>query len=184
MKKFFSLVMLLCVTLISAQEFSMDLVKNMKPRNIGPGGMSGRVTAIDVVTSNPDIMYVSGQGAQYAPSDERGIYRTMDGGKNWKRVLFVNNTTGASSLSMNMNNPRILYAAMWQHQRYPWYMESGGENSGLYKSIDGGDTWTQMKTGLPKEFGKSGISVSRANSERVYAVIEAEGKKGGSLPFG
>ena len=80
---------------------------------------------------------------------------------------------------MDMNNPRILYVAMWQHQRYPWTMTSGGENSGLYKSTDGGDTWKKMEKGLPKEFGKAGISVSRANSERVYAVIEAEDKKGG-----
>lgn len=137
------------------------------------------ISDVIIHPTNPDVIYVSAQGAQYAPSNERGIYRTTDGGKNWERVLFVNNTTGASSLSMNMNNPRILYAAMWQHQRYPWYMESGGENSGLYKSTDGGDTWKKMEVGLPKAFGKSGISVSRANSERVFAVIEAEGKKGG-----
>ena len=78
-----------------------------------------------------------------------------------------------------MTNPRILYASMWQHQRYPWVMESGGENSGLFKSIDAGTTWTKMKLGLPKDFGKSGISVSRANPDRVFAVIEAAGKKGG-----
>ena len=68
---------------------------------------------------------------------------------------------------------------MWQHRRYPWIMESEGENSGIYKSVDGGTTWTQLKDGLPKDFGKSGISVSRANPERVFAVIEAEGEKGG-----
>ena len=121
----------------------------------------------------------SAQGAQYAPSKERGIYKTTDGGKTWKNILSVNNTTGASSLSMDMTNPRILYASMWQHQRYPWVMESGGENSGLFKSIDAGNTWTKMKLGLPKDFGKSGISVSRANPDRVFAVIEAAGKKGG-----
>ena len=82
-------------------------------------------------------------------------------------------------MSMDMTNPRILYAAMWQHQRYPWIMESGGVNSGLFKSIDGGDTWNKMKKGLPKAFGKSGISVSRANPERVFSVIEAKGEKGG-----
>jgi photosystem II stability/assembly factor-like uncharacterized protein len=137
------------------------------------------ISDVIIHPTNPDVMYISAQGAQYAPSNERGIYRTTDGGKNWERILFVNLTTGASSLSMDMNNPRILYAAMWQHQRYPWYMESGGDDSGLYKSTDGGDTWKKMEAGLPKAFGKSGISVSRANSERVFAVIEAEGKKGG-----
>ena len=80
---------------------------------------------------------------------------------------------------MDMNNPRILYAAMWEHQRFPWIMESGGAQSGLYKSTDGGDNWEKMTEGLPADFGKAGISVSRANSERVYAVIEAEGTKGG-----
>ncbi|MEL7193651.1 MAG: exo-alpha-sialidase [Bacteroidota bacterium] len=137
------------------------------------------ISDVIIHPTNPDILYVAAQGAQYAPTDERGIYRSMDGGKTWKQVLFVNTTTGASSLSMDMNNPRILYASMWQHRRYPWYMESGGDHSGLYKSTDGGDTWTQMKAGLPADFGKSGISVSRANSERVFAVIEAEGKRGG-----
>lgn len=137
------------------------------------------ISDVIIHPSNPDVIYVAAQGAQYAPSNERGIYRTTDGGKNWEKLLFVNTTTGASSLSMDMKNPRILYASMWQHRRYPWIIESGGEHSGLYKSIDGGETWNKMAAGLPKAFGKSGISVSRANPERVYAVIEAEGKKGG-----
>jgi photosystem II stability/assembly factor-like uncharacterized protein len=137
------------------------------------------ISDVVIHPTNPDIIYVTAQGAQYAPSSERGIYRTLDGGKTWKNILSVNTTTGASSLSMDMTNPRILYASMWQHRRYPWIMESGGENSGLHKSLDGGNTWKQLKKGLPEAFGKSGISVSRANSDRVFAVIEAEGKKGG-----
>ncbi|MEM7382092.1 MAG: glycosyl hydrolase, partial [Bacteroidota bacterium] len=137
------------------------------------------ISDVIIHPTNPDIIYVAAQGAQYAPTKERGIYRTTDGGKNWEQLLFVNNTTGASSLSMDMTNPRILYAAMWEHRRYPWIIESGGEHSGLYKSTDGGDTWDKLKEGLPEEFGKSGISVSRANPERVFAVIEAEGEKGG-----
>lgn len=140
---------------------------------------SRHISDVVIHPKDPNIIYVTAQGAQYAPSTERGVYRTMDGGKNWKKILSVNNTTGASSLSMDMNNPRILYAAMWQHRRYPWVMESGGEHSGLYKSSDGGNTWDKLKGGLPKAFGKSGVSVSRANSERVFAVIEAEGEKGG-----
>ncbi len=137
------------------------------------------ISDVVIHPTNPNIIYITAQGAQYAPSEERGIYKTTDGGKTWKNILSVNNTTGASSLSMDMTNPRILYASMWQHQRYPWVMESGGENSGLFKSIDAGTTWTKMKLGLPKDFGKSGISVSRANPNRVFAVIEAAGKKGG-----
>ena len=140
---------------------------------------SRHISDVIIHPSNPDIVYVTAQGAQYAPSDDRGIYRSIDGGKTWQNILSINNITGPSSLSMDMNNPRILYAAMWQHQRYPWTMVSGGENSGLYKSTDGGDTWKKMEEGLPKEFGKAGISVSSANSERVFAVIEAEDKKGG-----
>ncbi len=137
------------------------------------------ISDVIIHPSNPDIIFVAAQGAQYGASDQRGIYRSTDGGLNWERVLFVNNTSGASSLSMDMNNPLILYAAMWQHRRYPWTMESGGANSGLYKSTDGGTSWEKLKEGLPKEFGKAGISVSRANAELVFAVIEAEGSKGG-----
>ena len=137
------------------------------------------ISDIVIHPTNPDIIYVTAQGAQYAPTNQRGVYKTVDGGKTWQNVLFVNSTTGASSLTMDMNNPRILYASMWQHRRYPWLIESGGEHSGFYKSVDGGETWNKMEKGLPMAFGKSGISVSRANSERVFAVIEAEGEKGG-----
>ncbi|BAO75373.1 glycosyl hydrolase, BNR repeat precursor [Winogradskyella sp. PG-2] len=137
------------------------------------------ISDVIIHPTNPNTIYVTAQGAQYAPSNERGVYRTMDGGATWEKLLYVNTTTGASSLSMDMTNPRILYASMWQHRRYPWIMESGGENSGLYKSTDGGDTWDKMEGGLPDAFGKSGISVSRANPERVFSVIEAEGEKGG-----
>ncbi|CAL2060524.1 VPS10 domain-containing protein [Tenacibaculum sp. 190524A05c] len=137
------------------------------------------ISDVIIHPKNPDIIYVAAQGAQYGPTEERGIYKTTDGGKTWERILYTNTTTGASSLSIDMTNPRILYASMWEHRRYPWIIESGGKHSALYKSIDAGETWTKLSTGLPKEFGKSGISVSRANPERVFAVIEAEGKKGG-----
>lgn len=137
------------------------------------------ISDVIIHPTNPDIIFVAAQGAQYGASSERGIYRSMDGGNTWNRTLFVNNDTGASDLSMDMKNPSILYAAMWQHRRYPWIMESGGKDSGLYKSTDGGTSWNKMKEGLPKEFGKAGVSVSRANNEIVFAVVEAEGTKGG-----
>jgi len=137
------------------------------------------ISDVVIHPTNPDIIFIGAQGAQYGPSEDRGIYRSEDGGANWEKVLFVNKTTGASSLSMDMKNPLILYAAFWEHSRYPWTMQSGGKNSGLYKSSDGGSTWSKLKDGLPEEFGKAGISVSRANPERVFAVLEAEGKKGG-----
>jgi len=137
------------------------------------------ISDVVINPNNPNIIFVAAQGAQYGPTPDRGIYRSINGGTSWEKVLFVNNKTGASSLSMDMKNPSILYASMWEHRRYPWTMESGGATSGLYKSTDGGTTWKKMKEGLPKELGKSGISVSRANPELVFAVIEAEGKKGG-----
>jgi len=137
------------------------------------------ISDVVIHPTNPDIIFIGAQGAQYGPSEDRGIYRSTDGGSNWEKVLFVNSTTGASSLSMDMKNPLILYAAFWEHSRYPWTMKSGGKNSGLYKSTDGGTTWKKLKEGLPEEFGKAGISVSRANPERVFAVLEAKGNKGG-----
>ena len=137
------------------------------------------ISDVIIHPTNPEVIFIAAQGAQYGPSKDRGIYKSIDGGKSWSKVLFVDENTGASSLSMDMNNPMILYAAMWQHRRYPWTMESGGKSSAIYKSTDGGENWEKLKNGLPEEFGKTGLSVSRANSERVYAVIEAEGDKGG-----
>ena len=140
---------------------------------------SRHISDIIIHPKDPNIIYVSAQGAQYGKSKDRGIYKTLDGGKTWKNILFINNSTGASSLSMDMNNPRVLYASMWDHQRKSWQMISGGPNSGLYKSINGGESWINMSQGLPEKIGKSGISVSRANSNIVYANIEAKGEKGG-----
>ncbi|MCJ7467519.1 MAG: glycosyl hydrolase, partial [Maribacter sp.] len=137
------------------------------------------ISDVIIHPTNPDIIFIAAQGAQYGPSSDRGIYRSNDGGANWEKVLYVNDRTGASSLSMDMKNPLILYTAFWEHRRYPWTMESGGKSSALYKSNDGGTTWDKLTEGLPKEFGKAGISVSRANPELVFAVIEAEGEKGG-----
>ncbi len=144
-------------------------------------GLSKTMHISDVIIDprNPDIVFVAAQGALFGPTSERGIYKSVDGGSTWSKVLFVSNNAGASSLSMDMTNPRILYASMWQHQRYPWTVDSGGPNSGLYKSSDGGDNWEKMEEGLPEEFGKSGISVSRANPNLVFSIIEAEGEKGG-----
>ncbi len=140
---------------------------------------SMHISDVVIHPTNPDIVYVAVQGALFGPTAEKGIYKSSDGGNTWSKVLFVANNTGASSLSMDMNNPRILYAAMWQHQRYPWTVSSGGPNSGLYKSVDSGESWEKMEEGLPEELGKAGISVSRANSNRVFAIIESEGSKSG-----
>lgn len=274
MKQLFSLVMLCCITLVSAQEFSMELVKNMAPRNIGPGGMSGRVTAIDVVLNNPDVMYVgtasggvwksTSGGIKWAPifdnevtasigalaiqqsnpsviwvgtgegnprnslnggygiyksldggkswtamglentrhihrviidptnpdvvyvaaigspwgeHSERGVYKTIDGGKTWKNILFANNKTGAADLVMDPKNPNKLIAAMWEHKRDPWFFKSGGKGSGLHITHDGGDTWKKVtdEDGFPKgELGRIGIAIAPNKPNIIYALVEAK----------
>ena len=140
---------------------------------------SRHISDVIIHPTDENRFYVSVQGAQYGPTETRGIYRTLDGGQTWERTLFVNETTGASALSMDPKNPLVLYAAMWDHQRFPWTMKSGGPGSGLYKSSDGGSTWEPLKNGLPKEMGKSGISASGAQAGLVFAVIEAEGEQSG-----
>ncbi len=115
-------------------------------------------------------------GSPFGPSDTRGVYRTQDGGKTWQRVLFKDADTGASDVVFDPNNPNILFAGMWQMRRAPWKFTSGGPGSGLWRSADGGNTWTQLtKTGLPSgDWGKVGVAVAPSNSSRVYALIEAE----------
>jgi photosystem II stability/assembly factor-like uncharacterized protein len=140
---------------------------------------SRHIAEIRVHVTNPDIVYVAVQGALHGDSDTRGIYRSKDGGDNWEQVLFVDNTTGAADLSIDPSNPRILYAGMWEHRRFPWAVKSGGPGSGLYKSSDGGDNWKKMTEGLPDTLGKVAIDVSPANPERIFANIEARGDKGG-----
>lgn len=127
--------------------------------------------------TNPELVYIAAQGALNGPSKERGIYKSDDGGKTWKNVLYVDENSGCSDLNMDPNNPRILYAAMWDHRRLPWAVQSGGKGSGLYKSTDGGETWFKIQNGLPNELGKMGISVSKANSDKVYALVESDTEK-------
>ena len=136
---------------------------------------TGRIARIIVHPTNPDIVYVASLGHAYGPQPERGIYRSMDGGKTWERVLFVNDSTGASELIMDPNNPRILFAGMWQVQINTWGRVSGGAGSGIWMSRDGGTTWKRLTgNGLPTtQLGKIGLAMSKANSNRVYALIEA-----------
>ena len=137
------------------------------------------ISDVVIHPEDPNTVWVAAQGSVHGPNPERGIYKSTDGGKTWKKTLYVDENTGASSLSVDMTNPRILYAATWQHRRYPWTVESGGPGSSLYKSVDGGESWEKIVDGLPKELGKLGISVSRANPNRVYAIVETEKAKSG-----
>ncbi|MFT3845495.1 MAG: hypothetical protein QM725_10610 [Lacibacter sp.] len=124
---------------------------------------------------NPDVVWVAVMGHLFGPNDERGVYKTTDGGKTWKRTLFINNQTGASDLVMEPGNPSVLYAGTWHVIRTPYSLESGGEGSGLYKSSDGGETWTDVsaKKGMPKGvWGIVGVAFSPSNTERIYALIE------------
>ena len=138
---------------------------------------SRHISDIQVHPQNPKIVFVAVQGAVYGPSKDRGVYRSLDGGYTWERKLFRGEYLGAADLSMDPSNPRILYAGMWDHERKPWHIRSGGGDSGVYRSTDGGENWKELSQGLPETMGKVGVSVSRANPDVVYANIEAE--KGG-----
>jgi len=135
------------------------------------------IAKIRIHPTNPDLVYVAAFGHHAAPNPERGVYRSKDGGKSWEKVLFRDNKTGANELIIDPNNPQVIYAALWQAYRNAFEMSSGGPGSGLFKSTDGGDHWTEFSRapGLPKEtLGKIGLSVSAADSNRVYAQIEAD----------
>ena len=135
------------------------------------------ISRIRIHPTDPDVVYVAAQGAAYGPSKDRGVYRSTDGGKTWTQQLFINETTGPSDLAMDPTNPRILYAAMWDHLRRPWEVRSGGPGSGIHKSTDGGATWQRVMGGMPDPVGKIGVDVS-ANPDRLYAVVEADPKGG------
>ena len=138
---------------------------------------SQHIARIVVHPSDADVVYVAAQGALYGPSAERGVYKSTDGGTTWAHVLKVDERTGAAELSMDATNPRILYAAMWEHGRRPWKVISGGPGSGLYKSTDSGQTWAKLTRGLPGQMGKMAVAVSRTNPDKVYALIEGDSMK-------
>ena len=140
---------------------------------------AGQIARVIVHPSNPDLVYVAVQGQIWGPSDERGVYRSTDGGATWKPILQIDDETGATDLSMDPTNPRIMYASMWEHGRTPWFIKSGGTAGGLYKTTDGGNTWKKLGGGLPELIGKTGVDVSASSPNRVYAIVEAEIDQGG-----
>ncbi len=156
---------------------SEDAGKTWKNMGLAETRFIGRII---IDPANPDIVHVAAQGHLWGPNEERGVYRTTDGGKTWKKVLYVNPETGASDLAIDPSNSRILYAGMWEHRRWPYYFRSGGPGSGLYRTTDGGETWAPVKDGLPSgPYGRIGLGVSRSNPSVVYALIEAEGDRRG-----
>ncbi len=272
-KNFLAILSLLVVSQISGQSVDLDLFRNLKIRNVGPANMSGRITAIDVVESNPKIMYVGAasggvwksenggtrwtsifddnptvnigaiaiqqrnpsviwvgtgegnprnsmnlgmgifksldagkswqqlglqktktihriivhpdhpntvyvgaMGDPFTPGPNRGLYRTQDGGKQWERILFTNEESGIADLVMDPENPNKMFAALYEHRRTPFSFRSGGEGSGLFMTLDGGETWKQLgvKNGLPAgQLGRIGLTIAPSNPNRVYAKIEA-----------
>ena len=274
MKKIYLLIVAALFGLgVQAQQVNMDQFKSMKARSIGPGAMSGRITAIDAVDENPTIMYagsasgglwkstsggitwepifdnekvhsigaisvyqknpniiwigtgegnprnslnlgygvyrsldagktwqlmglektraihriivhpddpntvfVGAIGSPWGEQEDRGVYKTTDGGKTWSKILYVDTKTGVGEMIMDPNNPNKLFVNMWQHRRYPWFFESGGESSGLYVTHDAGENWKKLdeKNGLPKgKLGRMGLAMSANNSSKVYALIES-----------
>ncbi|TCZ74970.1 WD40/YVTN/BNR-like repeat-containing protein [Flaviaesturariibacter aridisoli] len=138
------------------------------------------ISRILVHPRDPNTAWAAVIGHSFGPNDTRGVYQTTDGGKTWKRQLFVNSSTGAAELAMEPGNPSVLYAGMWRVQRTPWSMESGGTGSGLWRSTDGGATWTNLsaRKGLPKGvWGIVGVAVAATNPDKIYALVENE--KGG-----
>ena len=132
------------------------------------------IARVVVDPRDPDTVWVAALGHAWGPNPERGVYRSRDGGKSWRRVLFVDERTGAADLAIDPHNPRVLFAAFWQAYRAPWSVESGGPASGLYKSTDGGDSWTKLAGGLPAGVvGRIGVAVSGAREGRVWAIVEA-----------
>jgi hypothetical protein len=264
----------MCSSVLFSQSLDMDYLKGMKARSIGPGGMSGRVTAIDVQRNDPEVFYVgtasgglwktvnggtnfipvfddqevasigavaidpsnpdvvwagTGEGnprnslngghgiykspdggrtwnlqglentrhihriivhpgnpsvvyagaigSPWGPHPERGVYKTSDGGRSWKQVLYVNEQTGVADMVMDPVNPEKLFVAMWEHRRWPWFFKSGGPGSGLYMTVDGGETWKRLteKDGLPEgELGRIGLAVAGGNPGYVYALVESK----------
>lgn len=146
-------------------------------------GLEGtrNIHRILVHPTNSNIVYVAAIGTPWGDSEHRGVYKSMDGGKSWKKILYVDVKTGAAEMVMDPNNPEKLIVNMWEHRRNPWIFKSGGPSSGLHISYDGGENWQKQsdKNGLPKgDLGRLGIAISKSNSQRVYSLVEHKGNNG------
>jgi photosystem II stability/assembly factor-like uncharacterized protein len=141
---------------------------------------AGQIGAVEIHPDNPDIVFVAAIGNPFGPNEERGVFRTVDGGGTWEKVLYLSPKTGFSDLEMAPDNPNVMYAAAWTAERKPWTILSGSEEGGIYRSTDRGDTWTKLCGGLPGGIvGKGDLAVCPAAPERLYVLLEAEGDGGG-----
>ncbi|SIT04024.1 VPS10 domain-containing protein [Belliella pelovolcani] len=125
---------------------------------------------------DPNTIFVGAIGSPWGEQEDRGVYKTTDGGKTWKKILYIDTKTGVGEMIMDPNNPNKLFVNMWEHRRYPWFFNSGGPSSGLFVTIDGGENWKKLdeKNGLPKgPYGRMGLAISKSNSQKVYALVES-----------
>src|SRR5579863_231823 len=135
------------------------------------------ISSIVINPRDPKIVYATSLGHVFAPNSERGVYKSVDGGKSWAKIFFIDNRTGANNIVMDAKNPNVLYVSTWQVQRTPWNLTSGGPGSGLYKTIDAGAHWTKLSNNpgfATGTLGKIGVAVAPSNSRRVYAIVQAE----------
>ena len=136
---------------------------------------AGQISTVRIHPTDPNVVYVAALGNPFVANKERGVYRSNDGGKTWKNVLFISDTAGAADLELQPGNPKVVFASMWHGQRKPWTIISGAREGGIYKSTDGGDSWTKLTGGLPNDlFGRSNVAISNAMPNRIYALIEAK----------
>lgn len=141
---------------------------------------TGQIGSLVIHPENPEVVYLAALGHPFGPNPERGVYRTRDGGENWEKILYISDQTGAVDLSMNPQNPEEIFASMWRGERKPWTIISGSTEGGIFRTQDGGESWEKLTSGLPEGLvGKSSVSVSPADPQRVYALIEAPDEKGG-----
>ena len=139
---------------------------------------AGQIATIRVHPTNPEVVYVAALGNPFVANTERGVFRTTDGGKTWKNVLFLSDTCGAADLEIQPGNPSVIFACMWHGQRKPWTIISGAREGGIYKSTDGGDTWTKLAGGLPHDlFGRSNVAISAASPQPHLCAHRSQARR-------